>query len=92
MDLTRMLCIINNIREYIRFGLIISTLDDNEIRSIYKTDITNDTGDLIDINYENLLVTYNVKEKKLTDTFEVYDENGNFIENINVKDYLTLVH
>lgn len=65
--------------------------DMDNIREIFGKDITNDTGDLIDVNYKDILVTFWAfkginkgydrygGKAVLADRFEVYDKEGNFV-------------
>ena len=51
-----------------------------EIRSTFGKDITNDDGEHIDLNYKDILVTFNVSDGivSLSDCVEVYNSEGVF--------------
>jgi hypothetical protein len=51
-----------------------------EIRSTFGKDITNDDGEHIDLNYKDILVTFNVSDGivSLSDCIEVYNSEGVF--------------
>ena len=72
------------------------TMDD--IRNIFANDITNDLRvgidagidhDIIDANYKDILVTFAEKDGKahLHNWIETYDENGVFLELVDVNSY-----
>ena len=72
------------------------TMDD--IRNIFANDITNDLRvgidagidhDIIDANYKDILVTFIEKDGKahLHNWIETYDENGVFLELVDVNSY-----
>ena len=52
----------------------------DEIRSTFGKDITNDDGEHIDLNYKDILVTFNVSDGivSLSDCIEVYNSEGVF--------------
>lgn len=70
---------------------ISSGCDMDNIRECFCTDITNDTKDFIDVNYKDILVTFEAikglgshydrygGKARLTDKFEAYDEDGGFV-------------
>lgn len=63
----------------IKLATIGMSMDD--IRKNYSKDITNDVEEYIDMNYKNILVTFQDINGKaeLTDCFEYYNDNGIFL-------------
>lgn len=76
------------IQEYLRACLYMNGLDSDVIRKSWERNITNDSDNYININFEDILITYDVKKKKVCDTIEVYNKEGIMIEVLNVYDYL----
>lgn len=82
----------NYLAEYCTIKDITKGFSADEVRSFFKSSITNDGADYIDINYKDILVTFDVNKRTLTDMFEVYDKNGQFVgEYLNVG-YQTYPH
>ena len=94
IELQRLIPYIN---QFLNISLVLHGTDADVIRKVYGkqiTDdngkiieqITNDDGKFIDMNYCNILVTYDVEKKEVTNTFEIYTEDGNFAGTISVYD------
>lgn len=73
--------------QYYTIADITMGCDMDNIREIFKKDITNDTGDCIDVNFKDILVTFKANmcmyekfggKAELTGNFEYY-ENGQFV-------------
>ena len=76
------------VQEYLRACLYMNGMEGDAIRKGWKKGITNDTDYFIDINFEDILITYDVEKKKVCDNFEVYDREGIWLCVLNIYDYI----
>lgn len=77
---------------------IIGCCDADNIREVFADRITNDDGEHIDVNYKGILVTFVIEKgvsdeydrfggrPHLSETFEVYNENGVFLGTMTTAD------
>lgn len=73
---------------YLRACIYFNGLEGEVIKKAFEKHITNIYNEYIDINFEDILVTYNCNHKKLCDVVEIYDKRGAFLEFFKVSDYL----
>ena len=74
------------IKQFLNISNVLHGTDANVIRRVYGKQITNEYGKFIDMNYRNILITYDVEKKEVTNTFEIYTKDGNFAGIISVYD------
>lgn len=74
------------IKQFLNISTVLHGTDADVIRNYYCKQITNDDGKFIDMNYCNILVSYDVEKKEVTNTFEIYTKDGNFAGTISVYD------
>jgi len=74
------------IKQFLNISTVLHSTDADVIRNYYGKQITNDDGKFIDMNYCNILVSYDVEKKEVTNTFEIYTKDGNFAGTISVYD------
>lgn len=79
---------IDLIKQYLRAHLLMDGVEGVVISKMFEKDITNVSDNYIDINFEDILITYDVNKKKVCDTFEIYNKDGNFMGYMNIYDYL----
>jgi len=74
------------IKQFLNISTVLHGTDADVIRKYYSKQITNDDGKFIDMNYRNILITYDIEKKEVTNTFEIYTKDGNFAGIISVYD------
>ena len=74
------------INQFLNISIVLHGTDADVIRKFYSKQITNDDGKFIDMNYCDILVTYDIEKREVCNTFEIYTKDGNFAGLISVYD------